>query len=58
MTSQALNSVRDHWPEYLIEAAGLGSFMIPRERSGPCWNIRNRPFIMQFPTHCCDGQET
>jgi len=28
MTSQALNSLRDHWPEYLIEAAGLGLFMI------------------------------
>jgi len=28
MTSQALSSLRDHWPEYLIEAAGLGLFMI------------------------------
>jgi aquaporin Z len=28
MTSQALHSLRDHWPEYLIEAAGLGLFMI------------------------------
>jgi aquaporin Z len=28
MTLQALNSLRDHWPEYLIEAGGLGLFMI------------------------------
>jgi aquaporin Z len=28
MTSLALSCLRDHWPEYLIEAAGLGLFMI------------------------------
>jgi aquaporin Z len=28
MTSQALDSLRQHWPEYLIEAAGLGLFMV------------------------------
>lgn len=28
MVSRAFNSVRSHWPEYLIEAAGLGVLMI------------------------------
>ena len=28
MSSQALNSLRHHWPEYSIEASGLGLFMI------------------------------
>ena len=34
--SQAFTSLRQHWPEYLMEAWGLGMFMIA---AGSVWTI-------------------
>ena len=38
--SDAIDALRRHWPEYLIEAAGLGAFMIV---AGICVMLVNAP---------------
>ena len=42
MMCQAL---RSHWPEYCMEAAGLGVFMISAGCSGRCWETLARRYV-------------
>jgi aquaporin Z len=37
------SALREHWPEYLAEAAGLGLFMISACVFGSCSAIRTHP---------------
>ena len=49
MTSQALSCLRDHWPEYLIEAAGLGLFMISASAFGTLLEYPQSPVRGMLP---------
>ena len=35
-------TLKEHWPEYLMEAAGLGIIMISPASWTPCWSARFR----------------
>ena len=41
-------ALRDHWPEYLIEAWALGMFMISAGGVRDCWNRRVRRSLVQI----------
>jgi hypothetical protein len=48
------DALKRHWPEYLMEAACLGLFMISAFTFGAILDILCRPCSKLFPTHCCD----